>query len=67
MKFMLLESMNPRDINDFVPLIKMPLKSLNKLLKTTEKEASFLAEGHRVYYFSDRLNVCTRADINSGV
>lgn len=49
--------MEPRDINDFVPLIRASSLMLVRAEKVFRKEKSFIPEGNRIYYFAKRLNV----------
>lgn len=53
---MILE-MKPRNINDFVPLLRATPIRMNKMKKLSISEAGFVPGGHRVYLFSDKLEV----------
>lgn len=52
-----IEKMQPRDINDFVPLIHVSASILSRTRKTMEKERGYVPGGNRIYYFSSRLEV----------
>lgn len=49
-----LQALSPREINDFMPLIRV---SLAKLKLTFEREKDEVPEGNRIYYFNQRLGV----------
>lgn len=50
-------AMHPRNINDFVPLLKVTAPRLNQIRKLTKAERNLIPGGHRIYFFSDSLNV----------
>lgn len=56
-KITCVQSMRPHDINDFLPLVLIPSKSLVQIKSTTDQD--ILPDGftHRIYYFSDALQV----------
>lgn len=56
-KLLLLRTQKPRNINDFVPLLRATPSRLNKIRKLSAAEAPFLPGGHRIYYLAERLSV----------
>lgn len=52
-----IKELNPRDINDFVPLIRVSPAALTKLKVKFAKDNTTVPEGNRIYYFSIRLDV----------
>lgn len=56
-KLLLLKTQRPRNINDFVPLLRATPTRLNKIRKLSALEAPFLPGGHRIYYLAERLSV----------
>lgn len=56
-KLPILQRMKPRDINDFIPLLKVNLPTLIQLRKLSQFEEPFMPGGHRIYFLSDKLNV----------
>ncbi|XP_055711272.1 transcription termination factor, mitochondrial [Phlebotomus papatasi] len=56
-KCLTLHAMQPRELLDFVPLLRVSLLSLLKIQKKYESEGSTIPGKHRVYYLSDRLEV----------
>lgn len=56
-KLLLIKTQKPRNINDFVPLLRAPPTRLSKIRKISAIEAPFLPGGHRIYYLAERLNV----------
>lgn len=56
-KLPLLHVQRPRDLNDFVPLLRASISRLHKMRKLTARESSVLPGGHRVYYLADRLTL----------
>lgn len=56
-KLPLLHVQRPRDINDFVPLLRGSVQRLNKMRKLTAMEVDCLPGGHRVYYLAGRLEL----------
>lgn len=57
LKLSILHTMNPRDIHDFMPLLRIPLKDLERMRRKYIDESGTLPEGHRVYYFSKVFEV----------
>ena len=53
----MLEDLQPRNINDFIPLIQVSTRDLAKVQKRILKEKNQIPEGNRIYYFSKRLDV----------
>lgn len=53
----MLEKLLPRDINDFIPMIRVSPLILNRTYKSVMKEIKHIPEGNRIYYFSQRLEV----------
>lgn len=53
----LLEKLLPRDINDFIPMIRVSPVILNRTYLSVVKERKHIPEGNRIYYFSKRLEV----------
>lgn len=56
-KVPLLLVQRPRDINDFVPLLRATTSRLQRIRKQAAREADFLPGGHRVYYLAGRLQL----------
>ncbi|XP_065355869.1 transcription termination factor, mitochondrial [Calliphora vicina] len=57
-KLILLKSINGfRDINDFVPFLRLQLPRLRKLVAALNREANQVSNGNRVYFIADQLNV----------
>ncbi|XP_073823016.1 mitochondrial transcription termination factor [Musca autumnalis] len=57
-KLSLLKSLRGfRDINDFVPFLKIHLPRLRRLVGSMNNEADHVTYGNRVYYISDKLQV----------
>lgn len=56
-KLLLIRTQRPRNINDFVPLLRATPTRLTAIRKISMLEASHLPGGHRIYYLADRLNV----------
>lgn len=46
-----------RDVNHFVPLIRVPSKHFSRFLLTIQKEEEIISEGNRIYLLSSRLEV----------
>lgn len=49
--------MNPHDINDFIPFVRVSPLVLMRTQKSISKEKNHIPEGNRVYYFAKRLEV----------
>lgn len=58
-KLIILQLMKWRNINDFVPMLKMDPKLLNQIHYSCSQDQHQLPKGfeHRIYYFSDQLQV----------
>ena len=56
-KLELIEKLQPRDINDFIPLITVSSLMLSRAQKRMQRERKHIPEGNRIYYFSKRLDV----------
>lgn len=56
-KLPIIQAMKPRDINDFIPLLKVTAPRLAQLRQLTKMEESFMPSGHRIYFLSDKLKV----------
>jgi len=56
-KIKLVEKLQPRDINDFLPLISVSPLILSRTLESMIKERNFVPQGNRIHYFSKRLGV----------
>lgn len=53
----IVKDMKPKDINDFVPLVKVRTSKLLKLKKNAKSEENVVRKKHRIYYMSDAMNV----------
>lgn len=53
----LIEKLQPRDINDFVPLIRVSVPVLARTRHLIVKEKDLIPEGNRIYYLSKRLEM----------
>lgn len=49
--------MSPRDLDDFIPLLKLDFTDLAKIEKIMIYEKDLVYGGNRIYFFSDKLNV----------
>lgn len=49
--------MEPRNINDFIPLMRLNPIKLNKISKICIREYSYIQGGNRVYFFSEKFNI----------
>lgn len=50
--------MNPKDINDFVPFMILPIKRLQAMAATHERDLGVLGNNaHRLYFLSKFLEV----------
>ncbi|XP_059618352.1 transcription termination factor, mitochondrial [Phlebotomus argentipes] len=56
-KFLSLHAMNPRELIDFIPLLRMSSLALSRLVQKYEQESAQIPGKHRLYYISDRLEV----------
>lgn len=56
-KIMLCNRLEPRDINDFVPLLKLSTVALYRIEKSIKRDKSLFPEGSIIYYFSQRLGL----------
>lgn len=50
-------SFNPKNINDFIPLIRVAPTRLLAVQNIMRKERNHIPEGNRIYYFTKRLEV----------
>ncbi|KAH8240811.1 hypothetical protein KR026_005801 [Drosophila bipectinata] len=57
LKLQLIKSMDMRDINDFVPFLRLTVPRLRKLISALNSERNTIPLGNRVYYISDKLQV----------
>ncbi|KAH8335797.1 hypothetical protein KR074_006098 [Drosophila pseudoananassae] len=57
LKLQLIKSMDMRDINDFVPFLRLTVPRLRKLVSALNSERNTIPLGNRVYYISDKLQV----------
>ncbi|KAJ6639694.1 Transcription termination factor, mitochondrial [Pseudolycoriella hygida] len=53
----ILQDMEPKNINDFIPLIGVSTAKLLKLKKRAKREEDFVPNKHRIYYMSSVMNV----------
>lgn len=56
-KIQLIEKLQPRDINDFLPLIRVSVPILSRTQSLVLEEMNLIPERHRIYYLSKRLEV----------
>ncbi|XP_070502452.1 transcription termination factor, mitochondrial [Chironomus tepperi] len=56
-KLIRVKMLKPKNINDVVPLLQASHAALNRAVKIVEREKSFIAEGSRIYYLSEKLNL----------
>ncbi|KAI8121145.1 hypothetical protein FF38_02565 [Lucilia cuprina] len=57
-KIKLLRSLNGlRDINDFVPFLRLQVPRLRKLVSALNREYNQVTHGNRVYFIAEQLNV----------
>lgn len=56
-KIPIIKSMEPKKIDDFVPLAVIKREELYKLAKIMEHQRGTLEHENRIYYFSDKLKV----------
>ncbi|XP_032289011.1 transcription termination factor, mitochondrial isoform X3 [Drosophila virilis] len=57
LKLQLIKSMHVRDINHFVPFLRLTVPRLRKLVSALNAESSELPQKNRVYYISEKLDV----------
>ncbi|KAH8395652.1 hypothetical protein KR222_005313 [Zaprionus bogoriensis] len=57
LKLKLIKSMHMRDINHFVPFLRLTVPRLRKLVSALNAEAQELEQKNRVYYISEKLEV----------
>lgn len=57
----ILEQMKPEKIEDFVPLAVVSDKHLMKIKTVAEREVDLVPNKHRIYYFSELLNVSAKS------
>lgn len=53
----LLNAMEPKQIDDFVPLLSLDESDLNNLVRRIHKEKHEIEQGNRIYYLSEKLQV----------
>lgn len=58
-KIDLLNKLEPRQLDDFVPLLTLDEKELSNLVKRLSKEKNEIEQGNRIYYLSEILKVNT--------
>ncbi|GAB0094428.1 Transcription termination factor, mitochondrial [Sergentomyia squamirostris] len=56
-KLISIHDMNPWELPDFVPLMRITQFGLQKLVRKYRSERKFIPGGHRVYFLSSRLGV----------
>lgn len=56
-KLEIIETMCPKDINDFLPLLALKLSALKQIVRHAIAESNIVPEGNRIYFFSLKLNV----------
>lgn len=56
-KLHVLDDLNPRCIDDFLPLISMDAKKLHQFKKTLEELELDESNENPIYYFSEKLKV----------
>lgn len=56
-KLEIIGTMGPADINDFIPLFELPLPQLVDVADHANEEYETVPQGHRIYFFCNRLNV----------
>lgn len=56
-KIDLLNELEPRQLDDFVPLLILDEKELSNLVKRLSKEKNEIEQGNRIYYLSEMLKV----------
>lgn len=56
-KLEIIQTMCPKDINDFVPLLVLKLAALKRIARLAKAEINMVPEENRIYYFSRNLNV----------
>lgn len=54
-----LNKLEPRQLDDFVPLLTLDEKELSNLVKRLSKEKNEIEQGNRIYYLSEMLKVNT--------
>lgn len=57
LKLKLIKTMEIRDINHFVPFLRLTLPRLRKLVSALNAETGDLSQKNRVYYISEKLDV----------
>lgn len=61
----ILEDMQPKNINDFAPLAIIATEKLKRIQEIAIEEANKIPNNHRIYYFSELLQVRSFAEILS--
>ncbi|XP_004534490.1 transcription termination factor, mitochondrial [Ceratitis capitata] len=56
-KLALVQTLQLRDINDFVPFLRLSVPRLRKLVSIMNRESKILSQGNRIYYISELLKV----------
>ncbi|KAG4074761.1 hypothetical protein HA402_006400 [Bradysia odoriphaga] len=56
-RLVILKSMMPDKVEDFLPLVLVADTQLNKIKEIAEREADFMPGRHRIYYFSKLLDM----------
>lgn len=56
-KLDIIKEMQPKKVTDFVPLVIMDVDKLAKIRDLWKKETSSIEQKHRIYYFSEKLQV----------
>jgi hypothetical protein len=56
-KIVRLELLEPKDINDFAPLLRASHLTLTKIIRAYHAERNKIPEGSRIYYLAKRLDV----------
>ncbi|KAG5683268.1 hypothetical protein PVAND_012558 [Polypedilum vanderplanki] len=52
-----LQHLEPKEINDLVPLLQVSNPSFKRIIESISKEKNVIPERNRIYYLSQRLNV----------
>lgn len=53
----MIEKLKPRELNDLIPLARVPHLTLLRAGKTVEKELKFIPDGNRIYYFAKQFDL----------
>lgn len=49
--------MQPKIVTDFVPLLVLDMNKLTKIRDAWKRETTFIKYKHRIYFFSEKLQV----------